>query len=305
VKLPAAKADIQCEVSENSIGERLRRARHARGEELPSLARRIGVRQEHLQAIEAGRFSELPAGIYGRAAIRSFAAAFGFDAGEILAACEPLLPALEEPISALARLRGLPKPRSQPASDTRTVPQSVPLTTMPGECPSWRGLAAASVDACLVGLLLLIVVIGALTALTVSPSALGSSAVALGVMGVLLGSGYFVWFGGIAGTTVGQRLFQMEAGGRDRPPLTLQTIAARARRSATEDVRFMMALGAWAGRAANARIAPTPALWPSPPPSRDRAPAPLSPASAAGAAPPMTPRLLRDRTPLRWPSTVS
>jgi transcriptional regulator with XRE-family HTH domain len=305
VKLPAAKADTQLDVSENSIGERLRRARHARGEELPSLARRIGVRQEHLQAIEAGRFSELPAGIYGRAAIRSFASAFGFDPSEILTVCEPLLPPLEEPISALARLRGLPPPRSQPPSGTRSVSPTVLLTKVPDPCPSWRGLAAASVDACLVGLLLLVVVICALTALTVSPSALGSSALAFGVMGVLLGSGYFVWFGGIGGATIGQRLFRMEASGPDRPPLTLQTIGARALRAATEDLRFMIALGAWLGRAANARIAPTPALWPSPPLSRDRGPAPLSPASPAGAAPPPTPRLLRDRTPLRWPSTVS
>ena len=61
------------------ISERLRQARTATGEDLAALGKRIGVRQEHLRAIEDGRFADLPAGIYGRSAVKSFAAAFGFD----------------------------------------------------------------------------------------------------------------------------------------------------------------------------------------------------------------------------------
>jgi transcriptional regulator with XRE-family HTH domain len=298
-------------VAETLLGERLRQARRARGEDLASLARRTGVRQENLRAIEEGRFSDLPRGIYGRAAVKSFALAYGFDQAEMLAACEPLLPALEEPIAGLARLRGARPFRKEPAAALNPGNAELlqtPATEPPMPSPRWQPVAAAAIDACIVGLMLLVVVICAMTALSVPLSALRHSAIAFGVMGLLLGSGYFIWFGGLAGATVGERIVLPEDETRRSAgdvPVTLAAIVARTVRSATGDVRFISEAGVWLQRAVSARTAPPPALALSPPPARDRGPAPLSPASPTVAGPPPTPRLLRDRTPLRWPSTVS
>src|SRR4051794_20125269 len=89
------------------VNERLRRARTSRGEQLAELAAGIGVRESVLRGIEDGRFDQLPPGIYARAAIRSYSSAVGLDPVEILDACAPSLPAIEEPISAMGRLRGI------------------------------------------------------------------------------------------------------------------------------------------------------------------------------------------------------
>jgi transcriptional regulator with XRE-family HTH domain len=257
--------DRQSEVLDIRVPETLQRARVAHGEELAALAKRIGVRQEHLCSIEEGRFADLPPGIYGRAAVKSFATAYGFDGAEVLAACESLLPSLDEPISALARLRGLrpsraealpPMPAVAPAhislrdrvrrrQPSRTV---LPADSGSNVCPSWRVLAAAAVDACVIVTLLMIVVASALTALTATISALDRSAPAFGVMGVLLGFAYFGWFGGLGGTTPGERLFRGEPRPADVSLLTLQAIALRAMESATLDVRFIHQVGAWIGR---------------------------------------------------------
>src|SRR5690349_10610180 len=125
-----------------NIATQLQQARLAQGEDLCTLAQRIGVRQEHLRAIEDGRFADLPAGIYGRAAIRHFANAFGFDGAAMLAECDPLLTPLEEPIAALARVNGLrpnvpPPPRESEAAE--------PAIASP--FAGWKHLAAATVDA--------------------------------------------------------------------------------------------------------------------------------------------------------------
>src|SRR5947207_12068148 len=87
--------------------EQLRCARAQRGEDLAALSARTGLRVHHIRAIEEGRLGDLPRGIYGRAAIRSFAAAYALDADAVLADCEVLLPRVEDPIDALARVRGI------------------------------------------------------------------------------------------------------------------------------------------------------------------------------------------------------
>lgn len=226
-----------------AVHERLRQVRQSRGEDLSVLARRIGVRKEHLQAIEDGRFGDLPPGIYGRAAVRSFAVACGFDPVEILAACEPLLPGIEEPISAIGRLRGVRQPRADsPPEPFRSIPVAVdPL--------DWRPLAAAALDALVVVTLLLVVVICAATALLVPITALGASALSLTVMGIILAGAYFMWFGGLGGATIGERVVGIapEADSHPQALLTLRAIASRAVRSATEDVRCIQRLGSLLG----------------------------------------------------------
>src|SRR5688500_20271862 len=104
------------------------------------LARQCALRVEWLQAMEDGRFGDLPSGIYGRSAVRRYAEALGLDPAEILAACAPLLPLVDDPISALGRLRGMPAPRRR--TDAAAVPIAVhslptrrPRPVLPGPPP--------------------------------------------------------------------------------------------------------------------------------------------------------------------------
>jgi transcriptional regulator with XRE-family HTH domain len=228
------------------ISHRLRQARYAAGEDLPALAQRIGVRQEHLRAIEDGRLEDLPPGIYGRNAVRLFASALGFDGAAVLAECEPSLSPLNEPIAALARLHGVRvrPPEVAPSTEDATHDHSA----IDSPFPSWRQLAATAVDACVVAILLLFVVVAALTVLTAPISALKDAGGAFGLMGVLLGSGYFFCFGGVAGATVGERALWIDHARDQSTTVTLTQVAERALLSATEDVRSIQRCGEWLGR---------------------------------------------------------
>ncbi len=233
-----------------TVSRRLSEVRAARGEDLPALAKRIGVREDHLRAIEQGRLADLPPGIYGRAAVRSFAHWCGFDPAEVLAECEPLLTPVEEPISALGRLRGGRPPKAMPlrAPANPAGPESEPKAPLTGcVSPGWRLLAAAALDAWVGGALLVVVVVCAIAAMMVPLSAIDESGGAFGVMGVLLGAAYFVWFGGLRGATVGEQVLRVEPGPPERATLTLPAIGARALLAATRDARFIQHLGAWSG----------------------------------------------------------
>jgi uncharacterized RDD family membrane protein YckC len=235
------------------VSERLAAARAASGEPLAALARRIGVRQENLAAIEQGRFADLPSGIYGRAAVRSFAAAYGLDPAEALAACEALLRNVEEPIEGLARIRGLRQARPAPVAkaEAPAAPQPHRALPSPGddwlEFPDWRPLAAAAIDAGLIAGLLLLVTVSAALSLVVPIAALQGSAVPLALVGLVLGLGYFVWFGGLGGATLGARAMHLRAASSEAAMLTLRDIANRTARSATADVRCIVRLGTLLG----------------------------------------------------------
>ena len=57
------------------VHERLRLAREARHEDLAAVAARSGVREHVLRALEDGRYGDLPSGLYGRTAVKAYAAA--------------------------------------------------------------------------------------------------------------------------------------------------------------------------------------------------------------------------------------
>ncbi len=218
-----------------AVSERLGALRAARGQSLDALAREIGVRRENLIAIEEGRFSDLPTGIYGRAAVKAFASAVGLDPVELLAACEPFLRQAEEPIEGLARIRGLARPK-------RPVRAQSPVETVdPRESPVWRPLAAAAVDALVIAGFLLVVVFSAALSLVVPISALDRSPAWFALVGMVLGFGYFAWFGGLAGATVGERVVGLTAS--ELPTVTLRDVGIRTLRSATEDMRSIRRLG--------------------------------------------------------------
>lgn len=221
---------------------RLRRARVACGEELQTLSRRTGIRVHHLRAIEAGRFADLPPGIYARAAVRSFAQACGLDPASVLADCEALLPHVDDPVSALARKCGV-RPAATPQAAAGE--QIAPLETSD---PDWRTLAAIVLDAAFVGALLMGIVASMAVLLRVPIAALGQSAIPLTLVGIVLGSGYFLWFGGLCGTTPGGFVVHGRPPAGDREPLTLRAIAARAVSAATEDARAILWLGSRLGQ---------------------------------------------------------
>ena len=228
------------------VSTQLRQARLAAGEDLAILAKRTGVRQENLRAIEEGRFADLPPGIYGRAAIRSFADAFGFDGAETLSACEPLLTPIDEPIAALARARGL---RARPVTDVRSPDREAhhgPVTE--SSCRGWRHLAAAAIDALVIAALLVVLVIAALTMLTRPVSALRDAGGAFTIMGLLIAAGYFLCFGGVRGATIGARALKIGPVPASGSTVTLGVAAARALLAATEDVRCIQRSGERLGR---------------------------------------------------------
>ena len=237
------------------ISKQLRQARLAAREDLAMLARRTGVRQENLRAIEDGRFGDLPAGIYGRAAVRLFANAFGFDGAAMLAQCEALLTPLDEPIVALARARGL---RARPADMSRAHEDETHDDAGDSASAGWRHLAASAIDAAVIGALLVIVVAAAMTLLVVPVSALRDSGGAFALMGVLLAAAYYACFGGVRGATIGERAMSMPARRGVDPAVTLRTVAERTLLAATEDARCIQRWGERLGRST--------AAWMSDPP---------------------------------------
>src|SRR5262245_58942939 len=224
------------------VNERLRRARTLRGEELTAVANRIGVRVGVLRAIEDGRFDLLPPGIYARAAIRSYSSAVRLDPLEILDEIAPSLPAVEEPISAIGRLRGVrTAPVAQADRPSSNPPAEQTTHVRTAAAPDWRLLIASIVDACCVGLLLVVVIACARISTAMRLDVMGrSGAGALAMMGAVFAIAYFLWFGGLMAATAGE--YVMGLGEADHPTsqrTTLGILCARAFRCATADLRFI------------------------------------------------------------------
>lgn len=75
-------ADAQSEAVE--IGAAIRDAREALGYQLNDVAAQLHIRTVHLEAIEAGRFSDLPGAAYVSGFLRAYAGLLGLDSDEIL-----------------------------------------------------------------------------------------------------------------------------------------------------------------------------------------------------------------------------
>ena len=243
-------------MSNQTVQEQLRRARIGRGESLVSIAARSGSRVELLQAIEDGRFQDLPTGLYARVAVRRYAGAVGLDPDEILALCAPLLPAVEDPITALGRLRGLPAPRwrqpetaaTKAVSTIRDPARQEAHDEAPLEWPSWRMLAASVLDASAV-LAMLLAVVTCTVAMGVPMSALGRvAAPAFALMAFVLGGCYFVVLGGIVGATPGEQAVGLRSETVDQQPLDLRAVAARTLQCIFRDAFFIELAGKWIGR---------------------------------------------------------
>jgi hypothetical protein len=238
------------------VCERLSRARALRGEDLKAASSRTGLREGTVRAIEDGRFDALPPGIYARAANRTYASAMGLDPEEVLDACAPSLPSIEEPIRAMARLRGIrpiasPQPERTPAAEPAS-------DESPAALPSWRWIGAAAIDAGIVGGMLVALIVIARVATAVPVATLGRpGAIAFAVMGILLSIAYYAWFGGLCGTTAGEQVLGLAAPGHP-PRVTLNVVTSRAARCASDDLRFLSAAGAHCRQLWNAMVVAPP-----------------------------------------------
>jgi transcriptional regulator with XRE-family HTH domain len=121
------------------LHERLKQARNRRGLSLAAIAQKWGVREQNLVLIEQNAFEELPTGLYGRNAVRSYATAVGIPAEEALAEVANRLRLPEDPLDGLARVRGLTRPPARPAAFESLRPVAI----------AWRPHAAAALDAVL------------------------------------------------------------------------------------------------------------------------------------------------------------
>ena len=220
------------------IHERLRLARMSRGLTIESMAQQSGVRAEWLRAIDAGRFGDLPAGIYARSAMRAYAAALNLNVNEILRLSTPLLPSVEDPIDGMRRMNGftVQAPSSEPPVEKRS-----------STAPDWRVIAAAAIDAGAMAFAL-IVLVTCTIAMGLPMSKLDREAAGpLFVVMLLVAVLYFTVLGGIIGTTIGEYVI---AGGKSAQParLNLQGVAARTRDAILRDSHFVEQLGLWVGR---------------------------------------------------------
>jgi transcriptional regulator with XRE-family HTH domain len=115
--------------------ERLRQAREEKGFTVEELCRRTGLRPKTLELIDSGQLAELPAGLYCRSTIRTYASAVGLDPDDVVDALRPYLPVPEDPLDGLARRCGhsrKPEPKEPEllmASDAR--PTDTPAEPFP------------------------------------------------------------------------------------------------------------------------------------------------------------------------------
>jgi len=205
---------------------RLRLARERRGLTLATIARDCGVRQHNLELIERNAFEDLPTGLYGRAAVRAYAAAVGLDPDAALADVVDRLRTPEDPIDGLARVRGIDRPRLRPSLPglprglagvlraTADGPaDAAPGVARPLRLPvSWRTPAAAMIDSSLlIGIDAILLTLTALVAGVRPSDILHEALPSMIVVFVLIAGMYFVLLGGVRRATIGAQLVQAES----------------------------------------------------------------------------------------------
>jgi helix-turn-helix protein len=229
--------------SELRAQDQIREARLARGEDVETVARRAGVRPELVRAIEDGRFADLPPGVYARAAIRACATALGLPGSDIVLACEPLLPAIEDPVVALARLCGVrhasnPAPVPATATDPPAAAESAPE-------PTWRTIGAAAVDAAVVAALIVVAIGFTALACGVPPASFGRAAApGFVLLGTVVAVYYFVLLGGIAGATAGDIVCGSRTQASAFRGNGVRDIASRTLACAAREAHMLQRLGA-------------------------------------------------------------
>jgi transcriptional regulator with XRE-family HTH domain len=185
------------------LHERLRTIRERRGLTLTSIARQHGVREQNLLLIERNAFEQLPTGIYGRHAVRSYAAAVGLCPDEALAEVLDRLRVPEDPMEGIARVRGLPRASRR---DELVHRSHMPAVTTQA-AGAWRQMAAAAIDgALLVAIDVMLLHLTARVAGVAAADVLRAGALPLIAVCAVIAALYFVLLGGIGRATIGTQL---------------------------------------------------------------------------------------------------
>jgi len=95
----------------DSVAEALKTARTKRGLKLGKIAETLGINEKYLLALEAGRFEELPAGIYGKNFLREYALYLGLEATSLIEMFEASLSAQKEQAKTELFSKQVVKPR--------------------------------------------------------------------------------------------------------------------------------------------------------------------------------------------------
>lgn len=223
----------------------LHEARVSRKLGLRELSARTSLSPAVLRKIDEGRFGDLPAGLYARSYVKSFAAEVGLDPVAALKEVEHLLPDAPDPLPVLRELKGAP------ASDRflslveklrprEVTPENHEAQTAEGDERPSAGhsnpsaghstltrCGAAALDATALvainaGLILLIAWGSGLPA----GALLRQASIALAALCAVPTVLYFVLFNGIAGRTLGGWLCRLPVPG-PHAPLTLDAILRR------------------------------------------------------------------------------
>ncbi|NLG68077.1 MAG: helix-turn-helix domain-containing protein, partial [Firmicutes bacterium] len=93
----AGSEAVEHPVTRGRLGAMLREAREARGLSLQAVSERTRIRAPFLEAIEEGRYEELPGPVYTRGFLKLYARAVGLDPARVLAAWEREAPQAARP----------------------------------------------------------------------------------------------------------------------------------------------------------------------------------------------------------------
>jgi transcriptional regulator with XRE-family HTH domain len=200
------------------LHQQMRQGRERKGLSRAELAEQIGVREHVVERIEEGAFQDLPAGLYGRFAVRAYAKYLGMDPEDVLARVEGQLRVPEDPLDGLVRVHGLrPRPKRslpppQPAKN-ETPSSAVERTAASAQALDWRPAAASAIDA--IFLISLFVALLRLTSTATGAPAvevLDRAAPALALIFAVVAVSYFVLLGGLRNATFGSTLAQLSQG---------------------------------------------------------------------------------------------
>ena len=211
---------------------RLYHARISRHLTLEQIGIRTALSPTVLRNIDNGRFDLLPSGVYARSYVRTFARAVGLDPDVALAELEHLLPDTPDPIALLHEARGVTpweraSRRLSQWEGWEAFEQVARLELWPG-APTRQRVGAAAIDATL------LMLVDAFLVMLVSWSSgigvnvlLHEAGLAIAALCAIPIGLYFLLFGGIAGTTLGQYACHLIEQKHDHP-LTLPDILRRA-----------------------------------------------------------------------------
>ncbi len=177
--------------------------------ELSELAARTAISPSVLVKIDQGRFAELPAGIYARSYVRSFAAEVGVDPALAVQGLDHVLPVATDPFPVLREI---------------TTPATRHWSLARWGLERWAAVATDAVILLFLDTMLIAVV--ALCSGIAATVMLSEAAPALAAILAVPVVAYFVLFAGIGGRTPGASLWRVPAPPHTR--LTLNLILQRA-----------------------------------------------------------------------------